>query len=88
MCMSVLPACIYVYHVHAWHSQRPKESIRSTGIGVTDGCELLCGTVTTLDFSTHSLLACSLPLSFLSSLHSFSAGSLLLPRLTLTSVCG
>lgn len=27
--MGVLPACMSIYHMHAWHSQRPEESVRS-----------------------------------------------------------
>ena len=33
MCMSILLACM----------QRPEEGIRSSGMGVTDNCELPCG---------------------------------------------
>jgi hypothetical protein len=42
MCMSVVPTCMQVHHICAWHPWRP-EDIRSPGTGVTDGCELLCG---------------------------------------------
>lgn len=41
--MTVLPACISVYHMHAWCPQRSEEGIRSPGTGVPDNCELPCG---------------------------------------------
>lgn len=31
--------CIYVYHIHAWYPQRPKEDFRSPESRVTDSCE-------------------------------------------------
>ena len=40
--MSVLPACVSVYHMHAWCSWRPEEDIRSPVSGVMDGCDLPC----------------------------------------------
>ena len=43
MYMSVLPACISVYHACVWCLQRPEEEIRSPGIGVTDNCKPPCG---------------------------------------------
>lgn len=36
--MTVLPACISVYHMHAWCPQRSEEGIRSPGTEVMDGC--------------------------------------------------
>lgn len=43
MCMNVLPAYMYVYHVHALCSWRSEEGARSPRTVVTDGCEPLCG---------------------------------------------
>lgn len=43
MSRSVLPACTYVYHIHAWHPQRSEETVRSTGTGVTGYCEIPFG---------------------------------------------
>ena len=40
MCMGVLPACMYMYHMCAWYLRRPEEGVRVPGIGVTDGFEL------------------------------------------------
>lgn len=39
--MSIL-SVYYVYHMHAWCPQRPKEGIKSR-TGVVDGCELPSG---------------------------------------------
>ena len=39
MCLSVLPACVYVYHVSAWYLQKSEEGIKSPGTGVTDSCK-------------------------------------------------
>jgi hypothetical protein len=39
ICMTTLPACVYVHYVHAWCLQRPEEDIRSPGTGNTDGFE-------------------------------------------------
>jgi len=36
MHMSVLSACMYVYHVCAFYSQQLGDGIRSPGIGVID----------------------------------------------------
>lgn len=36
--MSVLPACMYMYHMHACCLQRLEEGVRSCGTGVKDGC--------------------------------------------------
>lgn len=33
MCVSVLPLCMFVYHMHPWWS------VRSPGTGVKDGCD-------------------------------------------------
>lgn len=40
MCVRVLPACMYVYHLCAWCPQMPQGGIKAPGTGVTDGCEL------------------------------------------------
>jgi hypothetical protein len=40
--MDILPA--YTYIVHGWYLLRSEEDVRSPGTGVTDGCELPCGT--------------------------------------------
>jgi hypothetical protein len=41
--MGDLPACIPVYHVHAWCPQRPEDCISSPGTEVIRGCELPSG---------------------------------------------
>lgn len=41
--MNVLPACISLHHVCGWYLWRPEESVRSSGKGVTEGYESLCG---------------------------------------------
>lgn len=41
--MSVLPACIYVYQLHAWCLTRSEEGIRASGTGRLDDCEPPCG---------------------------------------------
>lgn len=33
-CISVLPPCVYVYHVCAWYLQRSEEDIKSPGTEV------------------------------------------------------
>lgn len=38
---SILPACVYTYHVHCWCPQRSEESVRSPRLGVTGDCELI-----------------------------------------------
>lgn len=38
MYISVLFACIYVYHMHAWCSVRSEEGFRCPGTEVTGGC--------------------------------------------------
>lgn len=38
MYMSILSACMYVYHVCAWGPRGSEESIRSLETTVTDGC--------------------------------------------------
>jgi hypothetical protein len=43
MCMCGLPACMYMYHVHAWSPQRSQEGMGSPGTGVTDSCNLAHG---------------------------------------------
>lgn len=40
--MSVLSACLYVYHMFAWCERRSEEGITCPGNGVTDGCEMNC----------------------------------------------
>lgn len=40
--VNVLPACICMYHFHAWCSWRSEEDMGSPGTGVTDGCEPSC----------------------------------------------
>ena len=40
MCVSVLPACMHVHHMHL---VPVKEGARLPGTGVTYGCELPCG---------------------------------------------
>lgn len=39
MCMSVLPACIYVCHMRAWFLQRSEAGVGSPGTRAMDGCE-------------------------------------------------
>lgn len=39
MYMNILPACMSVYHMHAWCWQRPEEDIGSPWTGVTGRCE-------------------------------------------------
>lgn len=41
-CMSLLPACICVHEVCAWHSQRLEESGESPGKGAVGAWELPC----------------------------------------------
>ena len=43
MCLGVWFACLSVHHMHAWLWRRPEQGARVPEIGVTDGCELLCG---------------------------------------------
>jgi hypothetical protein len=40
--MIVLPACIFVYHMHI-EPMEARERVESPGTGITDGCELPCG---------------------------------------------
>lgn len=42
LCVRVLPACTYVYHVCAWCLHKPEEVIRPSGTGVRL-CELHVG---------------------------------------------
>ena len=42
MCMNVLSAGVFVYHMRAWCSQRPKGGTGTPGSGVKDSCELPC----------------------------------------------
>lgn len=39
MCVSVLPACMYMHYVDVWCSGRP-EGIRGTGLQMTVSCQL------------------------------------------------
>lgn len=41
--MDVLPARVTVHHVHAWYPWGTEKGIRFPGSGVTEGCELPCG---------------------------------------------
>lgn len=41
MCLSALPECMSVTHMHAWW--KPEEDVRSPGTGLVDGCEWPCG---------------------------------------------
>jgi hypothetical protein len=34
------PTCMSVYHLHAWHSQRPQEGSGAPAVGVTERYEL------------------------------------------------
>lgn len=43
LCMSILPACMYVYHVCARCLRRSEVGIRTPGTGVMGSCELPCG---------------------------------------------
>lgn len=38
MCMGILT--VYLYYLYAWCPRRPKDSVRSSRTGVTDGREL------------------------------------------------
>lgn len=38
-CVSVLPVCMYVHHMHAWCLQRSGEGIRASGTEGTNSCE-------------------------------------------------
>lgn len=42
MYMSILPVCMYVFHVHAWYLWKSEEGIGSLYIGVIDGYGPLC----------------------------------------------
>lgn len=39
MFMGALRACASVYHVGAWHPQRPEEDVEPSGTESTDNCE-------------------------------------------------
>lgn len=43
MCMSVLPTCVFVYHMFAWFLWRPEVNTGSPAVGVTRACDPLCG---------------------------------------------
>lgn len=36
LCVSVLPKCMYVYHMRAWCLERPEEGVRAPGTGIMD----------------------------------------------------
>lgn len=38
MCMNVLPAHVYMYHVNVWCLQRSEEGVESPRTVITDGC--------------------------------------------------
>jgi hypothetical protein len=43
MCLSVLPACVYVYNLSPWYSLRTEEGGGSSSVPrVTDDCEPPC----------------------------------------------
>jgi hypothetical protein len=42
MTMSILPTCMYVYHMYARYSLMPEEGIGSSGIGVIETGEPSC----------------------------------------------
>ena len=39
MCVGVLPACMFGYHMCTWYSKMPEKGIRSSRAGVTSSCE-------------------------------------------------
>lgn len=41
--MNVFPPCMSVYHMCVLGTQKSKESVRFTGTGGINVCELLCG---------------------------------------------
>lgn len=41
--MDNLSACMYMHCVHVWCLLKSEEGVGSLEIGITDGCELLCG---------------------------------------------
>lgn len=43
MYMNVVPACTYMYRMHATYLQRPEEAIKHIGVGAAGNCELLSG---------------------------------------------
>lgn len=43
MCMGAFSACVFLYHMCAWHPKKPEESIESPRTGVRDGCDLELG---------------------------------------------
>lgn len=63
LCIGVLPAYMFIYHICAWCLQRPEESIRAPQTVITDLCEPQCGlepwipgrTVSTLNLWESSL---------------------------------
>lgn len=42
ICMGVLLACVFVYHMHVWCLQSPEEGMGFSGTGVRDHREPLC----------------------------------------------
>ena len=43
MCMSFLPACAHMHHLHTRCHWRLDKDVRSSGIRIIDSCELSCG---------------------------------------------
>lgn len=39
MCLSVLPPCMFVYHMHAWCQKSLEEEVEFLGVGITYSCE-------------------------------------------------
>lgn len=39
LCVLVFCSIVFVHHLHAWCLQRPEVGVRSSGSGVTGGCE-------------------------------------------------
>lgn len=42
MCMSGLPACMFLYRMCAWYPRRAEEAIESPGNEVSEHCESPC----------------------------------------------
>ena len=43
MCVYVLLACMYVYHIHSWFMWRSEEDLESSETEYIHGGKLLCG---------------------------------------------
>lgn len=39
ICVYVFPACVFMYHTHAWRLCWAEQGIRSLGTGIRDSCE-------------------------------------------------